>query len=174
MSEGTRDSRKVQYIAYSKATPAKLEGFTEWVKWKEAQESQASQRIQWNISHLKQQTTHTATLFYQNLWAGSWTKSKETNTGNILRNNFSFPSLQNPFLSQKFINLDCPPSTLFKIKLMHKLSMISSVLCVKFCPKSNTIRKGRQYTGWPVQSVNNLAATADGKIDSFGIRVEVY
>lgn len=44
---------------------------------KEAQESQASQRIPLNIFHLKQQTTHTATLFYQDFWAGSWTESKE-------------------------------------------------------------------------------------------------
>lgn len=43
---------------------------------KDAQESQASQRIQWNISHRKQQTIHITTLFYQNFWADSWTESK--------------------------------------------------------------------------------------------------
>lgn len=69
--------------------------------------------------------------------------------------------------------MDCPPSTLFKTKPMHKLRIIFSVLHVKFCPKSNTIRKGRQPTGWPAQRVK-LAGTADGKIESFEIRVQVY
>lgn len=33
---------------------------------KDAQESQASQRIQLTTSHLKKPTTHIATLFYRN------------------------------------------------------------------------------------------------------------
>lgn len=45
-------------------------------KEKDAQESQASQKMQWNTSHVKIQTTHIATLFYQNFWADSWTESK--------------------------------------------------------------------------------------------------
>lgn len=43
---------------------------------KQAQEPQASQRLQWNIFHLKKETTHIATLFHQNFWADSWTESK--------------------------------------------------------------------------------------------------
>lgn len=55
---------------------------------------------------------------------------------------------------------------------MHKLSMISSVLRVKFHSKSKTIRKGRQPAGWPAQSVKKLAGTADGKIETFEIRAK--
>lgn len=64
-----------------------------------------------------------------------------------------------------------PPSTLFKSKQMHKLSMISSVLPIKFHSKLDTIRKDRQPAGWPAQSVKKLAGTADGKIKSFEIGV---
>lgn len=69
---------------------------------KDAQESQASQRIQLTTSHLKKQTTHIATLFYRNFWADSWTESKNATKAfqffMLLKNGGDFRSKAFPLL----------------------------------------------------------------------------
>lgn len=72
---------------------------------KDAQRPQTSQSMQWNTAHLKQQTTHVATLFYQNLFLpDSWTASKEVLIDNQFWYHIKKQLPQDLFPLEKFIN----------------------------------------------------------------------
>lgn len=65
--------------------------------------------------------------------------------------------------------MDFAPSTFFKTKPMHKLSMPQLYLI-----QSHIIKQNRQFIGCPTESIKKSAENADGKIQSFEIRAQAY